>query len=41
MAIEISNAMAEIQVIKNIVLLLVTLFLKNVTTSLTNEEEEK
>jgi hypothetical protein len=40
MAIKISNVMAKIQIIKNIVLLLVTMFLKNVTTSLTNEEEK-
>ncbi len=41
MAIEISNAMVRIQATKNIVLFPTTLFLKNVATSLTNEEEEK
>ncbi len=40
MATKISNVMVEIQVIKNIVLLFVTP-LKNLTTSSTNEEEEK
>jgi hypothetical protein len=41
MAIKISNAMAEIQTTKNIVFFLATISSKNVTTSLTNEKEEK
>ncbi len=40
MVIKISNAMVEIQATKNIIIVLVTLSLKNVITSLTNEEEE-
>jgi len=40
MVIKISNAMVEIQATKNIIIVLVTLSLKNVVTSLTNEEEE-
>ncbi len=38
---KISNVMAKIQVAKNIILFLATSSLKNLTTSLANEEEEK
>jgi hypothetical protein len=39
MATQINNTMAEIQATKNIVLLLITFFLKNVATSSTIEEK--
>jgi hypothetical protein len=41
MVIKISNVMAEIQITKIIVLFLARPSLKNVATSLTNEEKEK
>jgi hypothetical protein len=41
MVTKINNAMAEIQATKNVILFLATPFLKNVATSLANEEEEK
>jgi hypothetical protein len=41
MATKISNVMVEIQVTKNIHLFFITTSLKNVTTSLANEEEKK
>jgi len=41
MAMEISKAMAKIQVAKNIILFHATPFLKNVESSLTNGEEQK
>jgi hypothetical protein len=41
MAIKISNVMLKIQVAKNIVLFLIAPFLKNVTTSSSNEKEKE
>ncbi len=41
MVTKINNAMAEIQAAKNVIFFLTTPFLKNVTASLANEEEEK
>ncbi len=41
MAMEINKAMVKIQVAKNIILLPITPFSKNVKSSSTNGEEEK
>jgi len=40
MAMEINNAMVEIQATKNIVLFPITFFFKNVVTSSANEEKK-
>jgi hypothetical protein len=41
MVTKINNVMPKIQTTKNIVIFSTTLSLKNVTTSLSNEKEEK